>query len=811
MRILIVGGVAGGASTAARLRRLDEHAQIIMFERGEHVSFANCGIPYYCSDVITERDKLLVTKPETFQSLMNIEARTFSEVVSIDRANKTVTVKDLKTNVEYKESYDKLVLSPGAYPIKPPIEGIDDSRIFTVRNVNDADRIKSYIEDNGCKSAVVVGGGFIGIEMAENLKHKGLDVSVVELSPQVIAPVDGEIAAYVHNHLRGKGVNLYLGDGVKQFLINGELTVRLNSEKEIKTDLVVLAIGVRSETTLAVGAGLEIGASGGIRVNDNMQTSDENIYAVGDAVEVKDPVMDRAVLVPLAGPANRQGRLCADNIAGINHEYKGTYGSSIIKIFDLTVAATGNNEKSLKRSGIDYKKVYIHGLSHAGYYPQAMPMLLKVLFDESNGRILGAQAVGYDGVDKRIDVVATAIKFKATVNDLTELELTYAPPFNAAKDPVNLAGMAGQNVLKGIYKPFYLENLESIDNSVIIDVRTATERDLGYIEGSVHIPLEMIRAELANIPRDKQIILYCTKGFKSYLAQRILQQAGFDNVVSLAGGYLLYKEIKKDKEFVFPTDKGIGIMPSNIKYSDKVALKIDACGMQCPGPIMKVATAVKDIENGETIEVKTTDAGFKTDIVSWCKSTGNTLVDISSDKGIITAVIQKGGSVKAISGENSQDKDAKTIVVFSQDLDRALASFIIANGAAATGKKVTMFFTFWGLNILRRPEKVNTKKGVIDRMFGLMMPKGTEQLTLSKMNMLGMGSLMMRWVMKKKNVQTLQELIEQAKQNGVEFIACQMSLDVMGLKHEELVDGVSIGGVASYIEKAEQSDINLFI
>ncbi|MEI7473643.1 MAG: CoA-disulfide reductase [bacterium] len=811
MKIVIIGGVAGGASTAARLRRLDENATIIMFERGEHVSFANCGIPYYCSDVISDREKLLVSTPKMFEELMNIEARTFSEVISINKDKKIVTIKDLKTNIEYEETYDKLVLSPGAFPVKPPIEGINDERIFTVRNLNDADKIKNYIKSNNSKLAVVIGAGFIGVEMAENLKHFGLDVSIVELSEQVMTPVDTEIASYIHNHLREHGINLYLGDGVKRFKSEGNLIVELNSNKEIQTDLVIFAIGVRPEVKLAKDAGLEIGQTGGIKVNEYMTTSDDEIYAVGDAVESTDAVMNNSALIPLAGPANRQGRICADNIAGIKHTYKGTLGSSIIKIFDLTIASTGNNEKSLKRNGINYKKVYIHGLSHASYYPKALPMMLKVLFSETDGKILGAQAVGYEGVDKRIDVISTAIKFNATINDLTELELTYAPPFNSAKDLVNLAGMAGQNVLADIYKPFYIEELASLSSgSLIIDVRSEMERTLGFIDDSRHIPLEEIRTKLNEIPKDKQIILYCSKGFKSYMAQRILQQNGYDNVYSLSGGYLLYREIKKDKNPPLIEAKSAENLPANDNTPVTVSLQIDACGMQCPGPIMKISSAIKNLQENETIEIKVTDQGFKSDIVSWCKSTGNNLIKVNSEAGIISAIVQKK-TVNNKENELMHSKDSKTLVVFSQDLDKALASFIIANGAAATGKKVTMFFTFWGLNVLRRPEAVKTQKGLIDRMFGLMMPRGTENLTLSKMNMMGLGSIMMRWVMKNKNVQTLQELIEQAKQNGVELIACQMSLDVMGLKQEELIDGVTIGGVANYIEKAENSDVNLFI
>ncbi|MCP2240654.1 CoA-disulfide reductase [Thermoanaerobacterium thermosaccharolyticum] len=446
MKVVIVGGVAGGASAAARLRRLDENAEIILFEKGEYISYANCGLPYYIGEVIKEREKLIVQTPEAMSKRFNIDIRTLSEVTKIIPSEKTVIVHDIQNNKTYKETYDKLILSPGAEPIKPPMPGIDGKNIFTLRNIPDTYRIKDFVDYNKPKKAVVVGGGFIGLEVAENLKEVGLDVTVVELADHVMAPLDYEMASIAHQHLKDKGVKLILKDGVKEFQHkDNSTTVVLNSGKTIDTDMVVLGIGVRPDIKLAKDAGLAIGDRGGIKVNEYLQTSNPDIYAVGDAIEVKDYINGSNTLIPLAGPANKQGRIAADNICGRNSKYDGTQGTSVAKIFDLTVAATGNNETILKRVGIDYNKVIIHPNSHASYYPDALPMTIKLIFKKEDGKILGAQIVGFDGVDKRIDVIATAIRANMTVYDLEELELSYAPPYSSAKDPVNMAGFAASN------------------------------------------------------------------------------------------------------------------------------------------------------------------------------------------------------------------------------------------------------------------------------------------------------------------------------------------------------------------------------
>lgn len=799
MRIIVVGGGAAGASCAARLRRLNEDAEIIILEKTSEISIANCGLPYFCSDVISDRDKMLVSNPTVFKELLDVEVRLNSAVTSINRAEKKVIV-----NGDYELNYDKLVLALGASPIKPPISGIDNKNIFTVRTLNDADRIKDYIKGREVKNAVVVGGGFIGVEMAESLAELKIKTTIVELSNQILAPVDLEIAAFAQNQMRDNGVELILSDGVKSFQ---ESEIVLNSDKKIPYDLAILAIGVRPETGLARDCGLEIGLSGGVIVNEFMQTSDENIYAAGDSVEIVDFTTGSKALIPLAGPANRQGRIIADNISGITSTYKNTQGTAVVKVFDLTVANVGNNEKQLIKKEIDYKKVYVWGNSHAGYYPNSFPLMIKLLFTPE-GKILGAQAVGSDMVEKRIDVISSVMRLGGKVQDLIDSELCYAPPYSSAKDPVNIVGMAADNVLKKLIKPAYYEDL---NEAYLIDVRPSVSYKIRTIEGAVNIPVTQFRERFSEIPRDKKVVLFCDKGFNSYIAARILIQLGFENVLNFSGGFLLYKEIVKDKAGIISSNFN---KPMQSVLSNKT-LKIDACGMQCPGPILKLSECVKQLQDCETVEISTTDTGFALDIEGWCNSTGNTLINLVKENKVIKAIIQKGCENKTEMGAEKmiqQDvKNGQTMVVFSNDLDKALASFIIANGAAASGKEVTMFFTFWGLNLLRKPESVKVKKNLVEKMFGLMMPKGASKLILSKMHMGGMGTWMMKQVMKSKNIMSLQELIKSAQENGVKFIACTMSMDVMGIKAEELIDGVELGGVAKYISESERANSNLFI
>jgi len=548
MKIVIIGGVAGGASTAARLRRLNEQAEIIILERGRNISFANCGIPYYCGDIIKEKSSLELLTPAKIKELLNIEARTNSEVVKINRAEKTVVVRDTENNREYEESYDKLVLSMGAKPIKPPIPGINSAKIFTVRNLDDAEIIKNAVQTSANKSAAVIGAGYIGLEIAENLKHAGIDVTIIEKSPQILSNVDPEIAAQLQMHVEEKGVKLFLNDAVTEFKEGENLAIRLESGNVIHADFAVLSIGVTPESDLARVAGLQLGQYGGIKVNEHLQTSDEDIYAVGDVIEVKDFVRDVEAQIPLAGPANRQGRIAAENIAGIPSKYSSTLGTSILKLFDFTVGMTGSNERLLKKQNTPYLRAYAQAFSNADYYPEFAPITIKLIFSTNGGKILGAQVIGKKGVDKRTDVIATAISFGKTAIDLANLELSYAPPYGSAKDPVNLAGMIAENILNGLVKPIYWDEMHKIpENSFVLDVRA--DEDLkkvpGLMDGAVRIPLEQLRSRLGEIPTDKPIVVFCAKGLKSYFASRMLAQSGFKDVMSLNGGFMAYKFGKK--------------------------------------------------------------------------------------------------------------------------------------------------------------------------------------------------------------------------------------------------------------------------
>ena len=791
MRTVIIGGGACGASTAARIRRLDESAEIIVLEKTGEISIANCGLPYYTSGVINDREKMLVSSPEKFREWFNINVKLNTEVININPDEKFVETADGE-----KINYDKLVLAQGAKPFVPPIEGIPEQKVFTVRTLFDADNIKSYIKEKGVRKAIVIGGGFIGVEMAENLNEMGLETTLIEQQNQILAPVDYEIAAFLHNEMRDRGIELVLSDGVKKF---NDKKVILNSSREIEFDIIIMAIGVRPEITLAKNAGLE--TARGIIVNQKMQTSNPDIYAGGDGVEIKDFVTGENTLIPLAGPANRQGRIIADNICGIESAYKNSQGTSVLKVFDLTAASVGNNEKQLKSKNIPYWKTFVFSKDHAGYYPGAVEVLYKLLFSP-DGKILGAQGVGLDGVEKRIDVISSIMRNGGKIQELLDSELCYAPPYSSAKDAVNILGMNADNILRGLLKPAYFEDLE---NSYLIDVRQKEIFEISTIEGAVNIPIAQLRNRINEVPRDKKVILFCNTGYTSYNASRILIQNGFNNVYSLCGGISLYKELVKDKKGILTMQQRVATHAAVSNSAD--VIKVDASGLQCPGPIMKVASKIAELNEGSIIEVTSTDRGFKSDIGAWCKTTGNSLLDLKTEKKVITAVIRKDGKPAVIEKSSG---NGQTIVVFSNDLDKALAALIIANGAKAAGKDVTLFFTFWGLNILRKPQS-RVKKGIIDKMFGLMMPKGTEKLTLSKMNMLGAGSLMMKWVMKQKNVSTLNELLTQAREAGIKFIACNMSMDVMGIKPEELIDGVEIGGVAKYIEESSYSNSNLFI
>ena len=815
-KYLIVGGVAGGATAAARIRRLTENAEIILFEKGKYISYANCGLPYYIGGVIEERDRLFVQTPEAFGKRFNINVRVENEVLSIDRTNKSVKVRTADGH-EYTESYDKLLLSPGASPVVPPLKGIESEGIFTLRNVNDTDRIKNYINTHNVKRAVIVGGGFIGLEMAENLKHAGAEVAVVEMASQVMAPIDYSMAALVHEQLQQQGIKLYLEQAVEAFSREKEeLTVHLKSGITINADMVLLSIGVKAQTSLAQNAGLKIGEMRGIWVNEYLQTSDESIYAVGDAIEYPHPITDKPWLNFLAGPANRQARIVADNMVLDNTtRYEGSIGTSIAKVFDMTVASTGLPAKRLKQMDIPYLSATIHNGSHASYYPGSLQMSIKITFSPTDGQLYGAQIVGYDGVDTRINQLALAIKQGATVEQLTRLEHAYAPPFSSAKDPVAIAGYVACNILSGKMNPLYWREMQKADLTkvMLIDVRTPDEFALGTIPGAVNIPLDDLRERLSEIPADRPLWLFCGIGLRGYLASNILKGYGYKDVRNLIGGLKIYNaaitKIETPKGFKFV--KPISSCPSTDNSTLKNSIKVDACGIQCPGPILKMKQAMDNLQTGQILEIKATDAGFPLDAEAWCRTTGNQFISKRSEGGIHIIEIEKSSSCAVETTKTLLEDKGKTLILFSDDLDKVLATFVLANGAAATGKKVSIFFTFWGLNAIKKEHKPKVDKDFFGRMFSWILPSDSTKLALSKINMLGIGSRMMRYLMKQKGVDSLESLRQQAIDNGVEFIACQMSMDVMGIKREELLDHVTVGGVASYMERAEQSNVNLFI
>ena len=813
---LIVGGVAGGATAAARIRRLTEDAEIILFEKGAYISYANCGLPYYIGGVIEERDRLFVQTPEAFGKRFNIDVRIKNEVIAIHPEKKQVTVRTADGK-EYSETYDKLLLSPGASPVVPPLPGIQSEGIFTLRNVDDTDRIKAYMTTHPVRRAVIVGGGFIGLEMAENLKHAGSQVAVVEMAPQVMGPIDYSMAALVHQHLQQQNVKLYLEQAVERFSREGDgLTVYFKSGISLKADMVLLSIGVRAETRLAQEAGLKLGEMRGIWVDAYLQTSDADIYAVGDAIEYPHPITGKPWLNFLAGPANRQARIVADNmVLGNLIQYEGAIGTSIAKVFDLTVASTGLPAKRLKQMGIPYLSATIHNGSHAGYYPGSLQMDIKITFSPTDGKLYGAQIVGYDWVDTRIDQYALAIKQGATVEQLTRLEHAYAPPFSSAKDPVAISGYVAGNILSGKMTPLYWREMQQVDNSqvTLVDVRTPDEYALGTIPGAINIPLDDLRERLSEIPVNRPVYLFCGVGLRGYLASNILKSKGYPDVRNLIGGLKTYKAAtaKIDTPEGFVCDTTSPACPTSSCTCEKSVIQVDACGIQCPGPILKMKQAMDALAVGQRLEVRATDAGFPRDAEAWCRSTGHQFLGKRAEGGVQIVEIEKAAPNAVEAVQPQTQKQGKTLILFSDDLDKTLATFVLANGAAATGKKVSIFFTFWGLNAIKKVHKPKVKKDIFGRMFGWMLPSDTTQLALSKMNMMGIGSRMMRYLMRKKGVDSLESLRQQAIDNGVEFIACQMSMDVMGIKREELLDNVTVGGVASYMERAEQANVNLFI
>ncbi|CAM3233313.1 FAD-dependent oxidoreductase [Lactococcus laudensis] len=817
-KIVIIGGVAGGATAATRLRRLSEEDEIVLFEKGPYISFANCGLPYHVGKVIKEREDLLLQTPEGMSAQYNLDIRVLSEVLEVHPEDHKVIVKNQETGETYEENFDKLIISTGAKAIIPQIPGLSNAKnVFTLRNIPDMDKIKAHISKFNIKTATVIGGGFIGLEMMENLVELGLNVQLVEMSPQVMPNIDIELAQMLHSQINMHGVKLLLNNGLKSFHDNG-MKIELNDGQILDTDMTILSIGVVPENSLAKDANIELGFKGAIKVDRQMRTNHADIYAIGDVIEVEDAVSGLPTNIPLAWPANRQGRLVADVINGMEAEYTGTQGTSVAKVFELTVAGTGNSERLLKSQGIEYEVIHIHPNSHAGYYPGASPIALKLLFGRKDGKIFGAQAVGVEGVEKRIDVIATAMKFGAKAPDLAKIELSYAPPYSSAKDPVNMLGYTADNMMHEKVSTFQWSEISDLKaaGAYFLDVREDFELATGLIEGGIQIPLNQLRDRLNELPKDQTIYVYCQVGARGYNAARILMQKGFE-VKNLDGGYKTYKNSKYQLRNITFKSENLD-KPKTSQTFNGEDIELDACGLQCPGPILKVKENIDKMELGQRLNIKASDFGFAADIENWAKATGNTVIKNEIEGNKIVATVLKGKEnpdevLKALSkiseGTMTTTPKGATIVLFSGDLDKALASMIIATGAASFGKEVTIFCTFWGLNLLKKNVKIK-KKGIA-KLFDIMLPSQANQMPISKMNMAGMGSAMIKEVMKQKNVDALPIMIEKAHQLGVKFVACTMSMDIMGIDKVELFDWVEYGGVATFIGDSEEANMQLFI
>jgi len=815
MKVVIVGGVAAGMSCAARLRRMDERCEIVVFEKGAYVSFANCGLPYHIGGVIGDRARLLVQTPETLKSTLNLDVRVFSTVTALDVSAKKVSVLESKTGRTYEESYDTLVLTTGAKSLKLPLPGMDHPAVFELRTIRDMDAIQARIAA-GAKQAIVM-GGYIGIEAAENLRLRGLDVTVIEKMPQLMGPLDPEMANLLKDELVRQGVRVLTGCGATGFEDrNGKIAVKLERGEPIVADFVVFAPGSQPNADLARAAGLKLGQYGGIAVNERMQTSDPAIYAGGDAVESVDLISGRPVYIPMAGPANRQGRIIADNICGRDSRYRSTQGTAILKVFDLTAGMTGLNEKTLQRLGLAYHKVYLSPYGHADYYPGTSPMQMKLLFAPDGARIYGAQIVGRDGVDKRIDVLATAIRGQLSVWDLEHLELAYAPPYGSAKDPVNVAGFIACNLLRGDVALWHADEIDRLPpNACVVDVRTSAEFNLWHVPNAINLPLGQIRAKVATLDPTRAYYIYCRVGRRSYLAYRILKQHGL-KVKTLSGGTDIFHAFHPTEQpDPCPTTPTTTAMNTDTKTARVVTL--DCMGLQCPGPIVKLNEALASLSAGDMLEIKASDPGFPRDLNTWCRAQGHEFVESRNIPGGILARIRKHAAVATTSASASEPAPSsgrrkKTFVVFSGDFDRVMGVLVMANAALAMGNEVTLFFTFWGLSAIRKEQAVATPgKSLLDRMFGWMLPRGLSRLTLSKLNMGGMGTAMMKHVMKQKHVDSPQQLLTQARAKGAKLVACSMSLDVMGLRPEELLDGVEIAGAATFLSEADESNVTMLM
>lgn len=803
MKVIIIGGVAGGASAAARLRRLDEQAEIILVERGESISYANCGLPYHLGNVIPDRNDLLVMTPEKFNARFRVDVRTRCEAVSIDRVNKRIILRDLASGSEVGETYDKLILSTGSSPAPVSIPGADHSGVFHLWTLADMDKLEAHIR-NGAEKVLVIGGGFVGLELAENLNERKLEVTLIQRGRQLLPTLDYEMSSLLVTELRRQGIRVEMDTEVTSFQPEGKgFSAILGNGQKLPADTAVLSIGVKPNSELAKAAGLELGTRGHIVTDQELRTSDPDIYAVGDVIEVTEPIFGGRTAIALAGPANRQGRMAADNITGRHSQYQGTIGTSVIKVGRLTAGMTGYSERRLASMDVPYHKIYLHPNSNASYYPGGAQLHMKVIFGH-DGKLFGAQIVGAKGVDKRIDVISSAIRDGKKIQELAELELAYAPPYASAKDPVNLAGMIGENVIGGLTRLAHFDSLP--DGCFLLDVREKAEFELGSLPGARNIPLGDLRKRLAELPRGRMIYIFCQSGLRGYVAERLLAQHSFD-AVNLSGGYLTWKMFQPLQ--ATPPDP---VKKETGRPVLAVCKKqLDVRALACPGPVVRLKQEMDNLNTGESLELLAPQS-FDVDLMNWIKSSGNELVSQEMKTDYLSAIIRRripGAESHALPAAPAEQTGA--IVLFSNDLDKAMAALIIACGMAASGMKVGIFFTFWGLSVLRRNPAPPVRKNALSKMFGWMLPKGASRLKLSKMNMGGLGTAMMKHVMAQQNVATLPDLLKQAKALGVKFIACEMAMNVMGISREELVEVDEVAGVASFVELAKQNGRTLFI
>ena len=826
MKIVVVGGVALGATFSTRMRRLSEEHEITIYEKSGFVSYANCGLPYNLSGKIA-REKLEVSTPEDLKKAFNINVNVYHEVTKIDTASKKLTIENVKTGKTITDTYDKLVLGPGTRALVLPIPGMDKEKaVFTLKNLDDLDKVTEYIKNENPKKAVVFGAGFIGLEVAESLIEAGWDVSVIDIADTVVK-LDKDMSSLAENELTDNGIKLYLKAFTDEIDVKNKEVV-LKDGRRIPYELIFATAGIKPNTEFIAAAGIKVDDRGIVVTNKQMQTSDKDVYAGGDIVYTPHAITGKKVYSPLAWGANRQARVIANHIAGIKDEQPPTFNTAIIKLFRKGAAQTGLSEFAAKQEGFEIGTSIIDSNHHAGYYPGAKKVITKLIFDKGTLRILGGQAVG-ENPDKKIDVIATAIQNEATLYDLQDLNLAYSPPYGSARDVINVVASVAINGIERNIK--YVRGMDVPEGAYIIDVRPEVVFSMGSMPGAINIDKEELRtSDKLPSDKDREIHLLCNTGHESYNAWSILSGMGYTNLINIQGGLQHYNAWKKATTYTpelsstisqpVAKDASASAPVASATPANGVVHDVDCSGLSCPGPILKVANKLKEVNDGDILNVKATDFGFETDIKVWATKNGHTVMSVTSDNDGVKAQIAKGSvskagvineDTKALAGAMLQGKKKATIVLFSGDYDKMIGAMIIAQAAASLGTEVTIFTTFWGLNALRVKPKKRIKKTFIEKRFAKKMPMGAAKLPLSQMNMGGLGKKMIKSIMKKHNVTTPEVMLQQSIDMGINIIACTMSMDLMGLKKEELIDGIGFAGAAAYVAESDDSNLTLFI